>query len=97
MNPQINIWHREKTTFLSRKTQLHICYNQTFLSVEISTIFAGSYWQSYLSSVFVDTQFQCFTAVLILFCLSDNKDIVVTKYYANCFRPVLKMFCTALF
>lgn len=46
---------------------------------------------------FVDIWFQCFTAVLILFCLSYNKDIVVTKYYANWFCLVLKIHCTALF
>lgn len=46
--------------------------------------------------LFLLTPFQYSTAVLILFCLSD-KDIVVTKYYANCFCLVLKICCTALF
>lgn len=99
---QINIWQREKTTLISRNSTIHLLQPSfPFLG---GASFHHSHWGLELLTKlffplhsFVDIWFQCFTAVLILFCLSDNKDIVVTKYYANCFCLVLKIRCTALF
>lgn len=97
---QVNTWHRGKTTFELGESTMHLLQESSpFLG-------GGSFqhlcWAWAIDNIIfplcssVDIWFQCFTALLILFCLSD-KHIVVTNYYANCFRLVLKIHCTALF